>query len=159
MKLCTCTRTCKRLGCCHLLYICLTQNLLHSNFKPLQNLNEISLIFVAIGIYCCCFLFFWRKGEDGEAAVCVSWGLIQLNNGLRRISGNIQLKEEILAHFPKPQNKANQANSPSYLRNCGFSSNWILLYFPLFVCPSVCSCVTGVTHRRDISTFLNYLMI
>ena len=32
---------------------------------------------------------FWRKGEDGEAAVCVSWGLIQLNNGLRLISGNI----------------------------------------------------------------------
>ena len=30
--------------------------------------------------------------------------------------------------------------------NCGFSSNWILLYFPLFVCPSVC-------HRRDISHF------
>ena len=46
MKLCTCTRTCKRLGCCHLLYICLTQNLLHSNFEPLQNLNEISPIFV-----------------------------------------------------------------------------------------------------------------
>ena len=57
MKLCTCTRTCKRLGCCHLLYICLTQNLLHSNFKPLQNLNEISPIFVAICICCCCFLF------------------------------------------------------------------------------------------------------
>ena len=29
---------------------------------------------------------------------------------------------------------------------CGFSSNWILLYFPLFVCPSV-------RHRRDISHF------
>ena len=63
MKLCTCTRTCKRLGCCHLLYICLTQNLLHSNFKPLQNLNEISLIFVAIGICCCCFLFFFEGRE------------------------------------------------------------------------------------------------
>ena len=63
MKLCTCTRTCKRLVCCHLLYICLTQNLLHSNFKPLQNLNEISLIFVAIGICYCCFLFFFEGRE------------------------------------------------------------------------------------------------
>ena len=156
MKLCTCTRTCKRLGCCHLLYICLTQNLLHSNFKPLQNLNEISPIFVVdcptqlmctwificsmtklkeqsrkICYYFCChrhllllFSFFWRKGEDGEAAVCVSWGLIQLNNGLRRISGNIQLKEGIFAHFPKPQNKANQAISPWHLRIC------IGLWFP-----------------------------
>ena len=34
----------------------------------------------------------------------------------------------------------------SYSNFCGFSSNWILLYFPLFVCPSVC-------HRRDISHF------
>ena len=58
MKLCTCTRTCKRLGCCHLLYICLTQNLLHSNFKPLQNLNEISLIFVAIGFVIVVSFFF-----------------------------------------------------------------------------------------------------
>ena len=30
--------------------------------------------------------------------------------------------------------------------NCGFSSNWILHFFPLFVCVSVC-------HRRDISHF------
>ena len=29
---------------------------------------------------------------------------------------------------------------------CGFSSNWILPYFPLSVCPCVC-------HRRDISHF------
>ena len=33
-----------------------------------------------------------------------------------------------------------------WLRNCGFSSNWILHYFPLFVRVFVC-------HRRDISHF------
>ena len=30
---------------------------------------------------------------------------------------------------------------------CGFSSNWILHYFPLFVRVSVCPCVTGVTSH------------
>ena len=39
----------------------------------------------------------------------------------------------------------------SYGLNCGFSSNWILHYFPLFVRPSVrpsvCVCVTGVTSH------------
>ena len=99
--------------------------LLDSKFTPFK--LQTSPEFKRNITYFCCHMyllllfslsfFFWRKGKDGEAAVCVSWGLIQLNNGLRRISGNIQLKEEILAHFPKPQNKANQAISRWHLPN------------------------------------------
>ena len=36
-----------------------------------------------------------------------------------------------------------------YLSNCGFSSNWILLYFPnvrVFVCPSVTSVTSHISH-------------
>ena len=39
----------------------------------------------------------------------------------------------------------------TFINYCGFWSNRILLYFPLYV--------RVLVYRRDISTFLNYLMI
>ena len=43
-----------------------------------------------------------------------------------------------------------------FLLNCGFSSNWILLYFPLFVRP----CVTGMTsHISHIYKGINAMLI
>ena len=43
---------------------------------------------------------------------------------------------------------------------CGFSSNWILHYFPLFVRVSVCLCVKGVTsHISHIYKGINAMLI
>ena len=56
--------------------------------------------------------------------------------------------------FARP--KKHQKEIKEILSNCGFSSNWILPYFPLFVC----SFVTGVTsHISHIYKGINAMLI
>ena len=92
------------------------------------------------------FSFFYKLNLT---FLCLTWLHVTLFE-LSDKTGTLTRNEMVLKMWVRDGHVCSVEEVVHQLVYCGFSSNWILLYFPLFVC----SCVrVFVCHRRDISHF------